>query len=134
MERVEKTGNLSKYMEDHVDWIESTFGRDNEGSVRRIFEVFFSLLIIPQVSILSGISYTCHGHREDRSLGYRHKHIVRSHRKCVVQHWLCWCRSMGRVVQKLTHFTHRTSPRHVFSPTDSTFLTLTVFYGITSYW
>jgi hypothetical protein len=57
MERLKRTSFLPKYMKDHVNWIESTFtGRDKKGSVRRICALFFSLLTIPQISILSRVS------------------------------------------------------------------------------
>jgi hypothetical protein len=75
------TISLSKYMEEHIDWIESKF---TERSVRRIVALFSSLLTIPQLSILSRVSYACHAHRKDRSLGNRRQHFVRSRQRCVV--------------------------------------------------
>jgi hypothetical protein len=87
MERLEKTGSLPKYVNDHLNWIGSTFAGDG-GFVRRICALFTSLLTIPQLSILSRVSYTCRTHREDRSLGYRRQHFVRSRQEFVVQHCL----------------------------------------------
>jgi hypothetical protein len=102
-------------MEAYANWIETTYNQ--KGSVRRICALFASLLTIPQLSILSTVSYTCRAHREDRSLGYRHQQFVRSRQKCVVQPYLsCWWLSIGKVVHKLPQLTQRT-PRHVFSPT-----------------
>jgi hypothetical protein len=132
MERLEKTAGLSEYMDDHVKWIGSTFA--DEGFVRRICALFASLLTIPQLSILSSVSYTCRAHREDRSLGYRRQHFVRSRQQFVVQHCLCWCHSMGTVVRKLPHLTQRTNPRQVLVPHESMLLTLTVFLLHASYW
>jgi hypothetical protein len=88
MERMEETGNLPKYMDDHLNWIGSTFVGD-KWFVRRICALFASLLNIPQLYILSKGSYTCPPHREDRSLGYRRQHFVRSRQKFVVQGRLC---------------------------------------------
>jgi hypothetical protein len=117
MERMKETGSLPKYMNDHLKWIGSTYAGD-KGFVRRICTLFSSLPTIPQLWILSKGSYTCPPHREDRSLGYRRQHFVRSCPKIVVQHHLgCWCHCMGTVVHKLRHLTPRTSPRQVFSPT-----------------
>jgi hypothetical protein len=83
MERMEKTGSLPKYMTNHVDWIRSTFAGD-EGSVCRNSALFPSLLTIPQLSLLSRVSYTCRAHSEDRSLGYRRQHLIRSRPQFVV--------------------------------------------------
>src|SRR6266566_4858257 len=119
MERLKKTGSLPKYMNDHLNWIGSTFVGD-ERFVRRICAPFSSLqfLTIPQLSIPSRLSYTCPPHCEDRSLGYRRQHFDRSRQQFVVQGRLyCWCYSMGTVVRKLPHLTPRTSPRQVFSST-----------------
>jgi hypothetical protein len=132
MERIEETRNLPKYMTDNLDWIGSTFAGD-EGFVRPC-ALFTLLLTIPQLSILSRVSYTCPPHREDRSLGHRRQHFVRSRQEFVVQHWLyCWCHCMGTVVRKLPHLTPRTSPRQVFSPTRKHVSTLTVFLLHTRY-
>jgi hypothetical protein len=48
MERLEKTRNLPKYMNDHLNWIGSTFAGD-EGFVRSISALFTLLLTIPQL-------------------------------------------------------------------------------------
>ena len=64
MERLEKICSLPKYMNDHLDWIGRTFVGD-EGFVRRICVLFSPLLTIPQLRILSTVSYTCRAHRED---------------------------------------------------------------------
>ena len=72
MERLEKTASLLKYMNDHFNWIGRTFaGR----LVPRIRALFASLRTIPQLSILSTVSYTCRAHRKDRSLGNRCQHL-----------------------------------------------------------
>jgi hypothetical protein len=87
-ERLEETGDLPEYMNDHLSWIVSTFA-SVKGFVRRICALFSSLLTIPQLSILSTVCYTCCAHLEDRSLGYRRQHFVQSRQKFVVQHRPC---------------------------------------------
>jgi len=47
MEGMEKTGGLSKYMNDNLNWIRSTFTGE-DGFVYRIRALFSSLLTIPQ--------------------------------------------------------------------------------------
>ena len=47
MERINKTGNLPKYMDNHLNWIGSTFVP--EGFVRHICALFTSLLTVPQL-------------------------------------------------------------------------------------
>jgi hypothetical protein len=97
MERMEQTGSLPEYMHDHLDWIGSTFARrhrlsmgslftdsDDQGFVRRICALSTSLLTILQLCLPSRVSYTYRAHREDRSLGYRRQHFVRSRQKFVV--------------------------------------------------
>jgi hypothetical protein len=88
MERMEETGSLPKYMDDHLNWIGSTFAGDKR-FVRRICALFSFLPTIPQLSILSKQSYTRPPHREDRSLGDRRQHFVRRREKFVVQDRLC---------------------------------------------
>jgi hypothetical protein len=48
MERMKKTARLPKYMDNHLNWIGSTFAGD-EGFVRRICALFSSFLTIPQL-------------------------------------------------------------------------------------